>query len=196
MVEFMNLPNKLTLSRIILVPFCMFFICYPVFGDIWTPIVALVFFSVSSMTDMIDGKIARKYNLITNLGKFLDPVADKLLIIGCYTAIIVARRNEPVLCHVAFWCTFLIFFRELAVTSLRAMVMGKVDVAANIWGKIKTVSQMVCVIVVIIEPLFCRITGINTYSIASIVTMIFSSITAVFSGINYLRAYLPYLSKE
>ena len=192
----MNLPNKLTLARVILVPVCMFFIVYPVFGEIWTPIVALVIFSLTSLTDMVDGRIARKYNLITDLGKFLDPVADKLLIIGCYTAILVAHREEAPLCNVAFWCLFLIFFRELAVTSLRAMVMGKVDVAANIWGKIKTVSQMVCVIVVIVEPLFCRFTGLNTYSVASIVTLVFSAVAAVFSGINYMRAYMPYLKKE
>ena len=192
----MNLPNKLTLMRIILVPFCMFFIAYPVLGTIASPIVALAIFGITSLTDMLDGKIARKYNLITDLGKFLDPVADKLLVIGSYIAVLVAHRENGLYVNIAFWCLFAIFFRELAVTSMRAIVMGKVDVAANWMGKCKTVSQMVCVIVAIIEPLFIELTKIDTKFIPTYVLLVFSALMAVLSGLNYLKAYMPYLNPK
>ena len=190
----MNLPNKLTIMRIFLVPLCMFFITYPVFGDVITPIIALAIFCITSLTDMFDGKIARKYNLITDFGKFLDPVADKILIIGSYTAILVAHREQALFTNITFWCLFVIFFRELAVTSLRMIVADKVVIAANWMGKCKTVSQMVCVIVVLVEPLFCKVTGIDTMSIASYVTLIFSAFMSLLSGINYFKAYWPYLN--
>ena len=180
--------------RIFLVPLCMFFIAYPVFGNVITPIVALAIFCLTSLTDMFDGKIARKYNLITDFGKFLDPVADKLLIIGAYAAILVAHRSETLFTHITFWCLFVIFFRELAVTSLRMIVADKVVIAADWMGKCKTVSQMVCVIVVLVEPLFVKLTGIDTLSIASYVTLIFSALMSLISGINYFKAYWPYLN--
>jgi len=193
----LNLPNKLTVLRIFLVPVFMVVMICPIIKDDFTcRIVSAVIFILTSLTDMLDGKIARKYNLITNLGKFLDPVADKMLIIGSYIALIVAHRDNAVYSNIAFWCVFVIFVRELGVTSLRAMVMGKVDVAANIWGKLKTVSQMLCVIVAIIEPLFIEITKINTYFIGSYALLIFSSLMALISGIKYLLAYMPFLTGD
>ena len=152
----MNLPNKLTVARIILVPFCMFFIAFTGMNDTAARIIALVLFSLTSLTDMLDGKIARKYNLITDFGKFLDPVADKLLIIGSYLAILVRYRENAVFTQVMFWCLFVIFFRELAVTSLRMIVADKVVIAANWMGKCKTVSQMVAIIAAtaLLNPFF------------------------------------------
>ena len=188
----MNLPNKLTVARIILVPFCMFFIAFTGMNDTAARIIALVLFSLTSLTDMLDGKIARKYNLITDFGKFLDPVADKLLIIGSYLAILVRYRENAVFTQVMFWCLFVIFFRELAVTSLRMIVADKVVIAANWMGKCKTVSQMVSVIVVILEPVFFG--GADCLLIGSYVTVCFSALMTLLSGINYFRAYWPYLN--
>ncbi len=188
----MNLPNKLTILRIILVPICMFFIAFTGIDDTLGRIIALVFFSLTSLTDMLDGKIARKYNLITDFGKFLDPVADKLLIIGSYLAILVRYRENEVFVQVMFWCLFVIFFRELAVTSLRMIVADKVVIAANWMGKIKTVSQMVCVIVVLLEPIFLG--GEDYLLIASYATVGFSALMTLISGINYFKAYWPYLN--
>ncbi len=192
----MNLPNKLTIARIFLVPICMFFIAYPIFGNIITPIVALVIFIATSLTDMLDGKIARKYNMITDFGKFLDPVADKLLIIGSYMAIMFLKRSEPLMHSITFWCLFVILLRELAVTSLRMIVASKVVIAANWMGKVKTVSQMVCVIAVLVEMLFAEITGIDTMNILSAVTMVFSAVMALVSGVNYFKGYWPYLKNS
>ena len=190
----MNLPNKLTILRILLVPVCMFFIVFTGMNDVLARVIALVLFSITSLTDMFDGKIARKYNLITDFGKFLDPVADKLLIVGCYLAILVRCRGDALFTQVMFWCLFVIFFRELAVTSLRMIVASKVVIAANWMGKCKTVSQMVCVIVVLVEPIFTVITGIDTLLIGSYVTVIFSAVMTLLSGINYFRGYWPYLN--
>lgn len=113
----LNLPNKLTLIRMALVPVCMFFISFTAMNDTASRIIALVIFSLTSFTDMLDGKIARKYNLITDFGKFLDPVADKLLIIGSYLALLVRYRENTVFVHIMFWSLFVIVAREIGVTS-------------------------------------------------------------------------------
>lgn len=190
----MNLPNKLTILRIILVPFCMFFIAFTGMNDTACRIIALVLFSVTSLTDMLDGKIARKYNLVTDFGKFLDPVADKLLIIGSYLALLVRYHNDDLFVTFMFWCLFIIFFRELAVTSLRMIVSSKVVIAADIMGKIKTVSQMVAVIVALVEPIFCRLSGINTYNVATYALVGISAFATLVSGLNYFKAYWPYIN--
>ncbi len=190
----MNLPNKLTILRIILVPFCMFFIAFTGMNDTACRIIALVLFSVTSLTDMLDGKIARKHNLVTDFGKFLDPVADKLLIIGSYLALLVRYHNDDVFVTFMFWCLFIIFFRELAVTSLRMIVSSKVVIAADIMGKIKTVSQMVAVIVALVEPIFCRLSGINTYNVATYALVGISAFATLVSGLNYFKAYWPYIN--
>ena len=190
----MNLPNRLTILRIIIVPFCMFFIAFNGMNDTVCRIIALVLFSVTSLTDMLDGKIARKYNLVTDFGKFLDPVADKLLIIGSYLALLVKYNHDDVFVTFMFWCLFIIFFRELAVTSLRMIVSSKVVIAADIMGKIKTVSQMVAVIVALIEPIFCRLIGFNTHNIATYVLVGISAFATLVSGLNYFKAYWPYIN--
>lgn len=194
----MNLPNKLTILRIILVPFCMFFIAFNFYQDnamlhLIFAIVGLVLFSLTSLTDMLDGKIARKYNLVTDFGKFLDPVADKLLIIGSYLALLVKHSDDKFYVTFMFWCLFIILFRELAVTSLRMIVSSKVVIAADIMGKIKTVSQMVAVIVAIVEPVFCKYVY-NTNNIASFVIIGISAVATLVSGINYFKAYWPYIN--
>lgn len=191
----MNLPNKLTIMRIILVPFCMFFIAFTGMNDTAARLIAVVLFSLTALTDMFDGKIARKYNLITDFGKFLDPVADKLLIIGSYLAILVRYSWNTVFTQVMFWCLFVIFFRELAVTSLRMIVADKVVIAADKLGKIKTVSQMVCVIAVLVEPIiFGVIIPVNSHMILTYVTVIFSAIMTLLSGLNYFKSYWPYIN--
>ena len=194
----MNLPNKLTIMRIILVPFCMFFIAFNFCQANETlhlvfSIVALVLFVITSLTDMLDGKIARKYNLVTDFGKFLDPVADKLLIIGSYLALLVKHADNKFYLTFMFWCLFIIFFRELAVTSLRMIVSSKVVIAADIFGKIKTVSQMAAVVIAIIEPVFCKYVY-NTNSIATYVIVGISAVATLVSGLNYFKAYWPYIN--
>ncbi len=186
----MNLPNKLSIFRIILVPIFMFFIACPVFGDIISRIVAAAIFIIASITDMIDGKIARKYNLITDFGKFIDPLADKFLVFGAIITILAKYSYLKFFVVVSA----IVIFRELAVTSMRLLVVnssGKV-IAASWLGKVKTVSQIVCISTVLLEPvIFGKIPFFAEYHPLSYITMAVMSVMTLWSGIDYLRAYLP-----
>ncbi|MBR4882151.1 MAG: CDP-diacylglycerol--glycerol-3-phosphate 3-phosphatidyltransferase [Clostridia bacterium] len=186
----MNLPNKLTLLRVIMIPLFLFFIIFPVFGDVVSPIVATVIFILTALTDMLDGKIARKYNLITNFGKFLDPLADKVMILGGLIGLLcVANVRGEVYAKVLAWSFFLILLRELAVTSMRLVVSdaGNIVIAANWMGKCKTVLQTVTMVVLILEPL------VPTNNIVSYIFLAATVILTMWSGINYFIAYWPYL---
>ena len=197
----LNLPNKLTLTRMISIPVFMFFVIFPVFGSIWSPIVATVLFILISLTDMLDGKIARKRGLITDFGKFLDPLADKLLVFGGYIAVLAApgyRGSEceaTVFSKILVWGVFIVIMRELAVTSMRLVVSSgaKIVIAANWLGKVKTVTQIVSMCVLLIEPVFSA-NVINTHSAVSYATFGLAVIMTVWSGVNYFIAYWPYIN--
>lgn len=186
----MNLPNKLSLFRIILVPIFMFFIACPILGDFLSRIVAAAIFAIASLTDMIDGKIARKYNLITNFGKFIDPLADKFLVFGALITMLAKYTYLKFFVVVAS----VVFFRELAVTSMRLLVVnssGKV-IAASWLGKVKTVSQIICILTILLEPvIFVNIPFFAEYHPLSYITMTVMTVMTLWSGIDYLRAYLP-----
>ncbi|MBQ2752088.1 MAG: CDP-diacylglycerol--glycerol-3-phosphate 3-phosphatidyltransferase [Oscillospiraceae bacterium] len=134
----MNLPNKLTMLRIILVPF---FVLFMSIGATATNLfIALVIFVVASLTDMLDGKIARKYGLVTNFGKLMDPLADKVLVMSAMLCFVSAGLAPA-------WIVIVILTREFLVTSLRLIAAGEGTViAADKWGKIKTVTQMLWII--------------------------------------------------
>ncbi len=191
----LNVPNMLSLLRVLLVP--VFVVTLLAMKDIkiWGLVVPAVVFVITSLTDMLDGKIARKYNLITDFGKFIDPLADKFMVIGSQITImaylfIVGETTEAV---VFMALVLLILLRELGVTSLRLVVAGKsgIVVAASILGKMKTVSQMVGTLVIILEPLIFPFSAQN--HIIAYIAMAIMAFTTLFSGIDYLRAYLPYI---
>lgn len=141
----MNIPNKLTVARIIATPVFMAALLLE-FSFHYT--VSLILFAAASLTDMIDGKMARKNHLVTDFGKFLDPLADKMLTTAAYLGFISMFADKKTLCIQVTAITFLVLFREFLVSSLRLVVVssgGKV-IAANIWGKAKTVSQMVSIV--------------------------------------------------
>lgn len=143
----MNLPNKLTIFRVILVPFFVALLLTAP-DDMRFRIGAEVIFIVASLTDMLDGKIARKYNLVTNFGKFMDPLADKLLV--CSAMICLIELKE-----IPSWIVVIIIGREFIISGFRLVASDNgVVIAASYWGKFKTVFQMMMVIVMIIEPLF------------------------------------------
>ena len=144
----MNLPNKLTLSRVIMVPFFVLVLLARPFGEAsdW---VALAIFAAASLTDLADGKIARKYNLITNFGKFMDPLADKLLVCSGMICLIALGR-------IPAWVVCIIVAREFVISGFRLIAAEQGNViAASYWGKFKTVFQMIMVILMIadLEPL-------------------------------------------
>ncbi|GGE64983.1 CDP-diacylglycerol--glycerol-3-phosphate 3-phosphatidyltransferase [Priestia taiwanensis] len=150
----MNIPNKITLSRILLIPLFLIVMLAPIdwgivtIGDEMIPythLVGVVLFSVAALTDWIDGYYARKHNLITNLGKFLDPLADKLLV---SSALIVLVD----LGYVQTWMVIVIISREFAVTGLRLILAGKGEVvAANMLGKLKTWMQLTAIILYLLH---------------------------------------------
>ena len=136
----MNLPNKLTILRVAMVPVFMLFMFWQVKHNY---LYAFIIFALASLTDMADGKIARKYHLITNFGKFMDPLADKILTMSAFISLIpiAASLGAGTLFVVA---VTIIISRELAVTGFRILAAdNQVVIAADIWGKIKTAMQMV-----------------------------------------------------
>lgn len=132
----MNLPNKLTILRIILVPFFVFFLLTNCLGGAskW---VALAIFIIASLTDMLDGKIARKYDLVTNFGKFMDPIADKLLVCSALICLVEMSRLEA-------WIAIIIIGREFVINGFRLVASDQgIVIAASYWGKFKTVFQII-----------------------------------------------------
>lgn len=187
----MNLPNKLTLMRIILVPF---FIASLLINFPHHFIVALVLFAAASITDYFDGKIARKHNLVTVFGKFLDPLADKILVVSALVCFVALGISDCIL-------LLIVLFREFTVTSVRLMAASKGKVvAANIFGKIKTVTQMIAIITIFvlqyilelihmgIIPLSTDIFGFLTslFFIIGEVLLWISTIFVILSGIIYV----------
>ena len=176
----MNTPNKLTILRMILVPiFMFFFLC----EDIpFNYLLAALSFAAASITDCIDGHIARKHNLITDFGKFLDPLADKILTTSAIICFIPLGLAGPVM-------AMIILARDVLVTSLRLVASGKGTViAANSWGKVKTISQMVAIVVTLVLLTFAEFFEIS-YSVIYILSQILlwvSTALTLISGIIYL----------
>lgn len=203
----LNLPNRLTVLRLCLVPI---FLVLGMLPDSVIPFyvscfICAVLFIGTALTDMFDGKIARRDGLITDFGKFLDPVADKFMVIGALFVIL--HKFEQFRTAMVF-VLIIIVFRELAVTSMRLVVStGEgIVIAANSLGKIKTVSQIVFISTVFLEPVVEFIVELLVGGAANNVihgiypltwlTMIFTVVMTVWSGVNYIAAYWKYLDPE
>lgn len=194
-VRIWNVPNVLSLLRMALVPVFMAAALYlPKIDGISTLVCCLVpavIFIFTSLTDMLDGKIARKYNLITDFGKFLDPLADKFMIF-CALLVILTAPLYGGIRWIAVWVSAVVMLRELGVTSLRLVVASRgVVVPASWWGKIKTTSQIVAVVVILMEPAFGSFGARHILSYAFLGLM---TGTTLGSGIDYLVSLWPYVS--
>ena len=193
----LNVPNTLSLIRCLLVPVFVVALLFMRDISIWGFIVPTVIYILTGLTDMLDGKIARKYNLITDFGKFIDPLADKFMVISSQIAILVwmLLRGDVTLALVFVWVVLIILLRELGVTSLRLVVAGNsgIVVAASMLGKIKTVSQMAGTVVILLEPM---IPFFSENHVLSYVVMAVMAFTTLFSGLDYLKAYLPYIDSN
>ena len=140
----MNTPNKLTIARMILVPFLVLFMLTG-WGGEYNSYISLAIFAGASITDWFDGKIARKYNLVTNFGKFMDPLADKLLVCSSLICLVEMDRLDA-------WIVIIIIAREFIISGFRLIAAENgVVIAANYWGKFKTVSQMIMIILLILD---------------------------------------------
>lgn len=144
----MNLPNKLTVLRVMMIPFFVVFMLTPLTGpaDKW---IALAIFVVASLTDLLDGHIARKHNLVTNFGKFMDPLADKLLVCSALICLVELAR-------IPSWVVIIIIAREFIISGFRLIASDNgIVIAASYWGKFKTTFQMImiCLMIADLEPL-------------------------------------------
>ena len=206
----LNLPNKLTLVRMIMVPFLMVFITFDFGMGIYSRLIAAFFFAAASFTDFLDGYLARRDNLVTNFGKFMDPLADKLMVFValislCYVTgrdtlrfeflgEVTVDKAEIVYGVCLLAVTVLVIFRELAVTSMRMVVTNTdgVVIAANWLGKIKTCVQIVFILTALIEPVF-EYDFLGGH-VASYITMIAMAVMTLWSGIEYFKGYWKYIN--
>ena len=189
----MNLPNKLTIFRIVLVPIMVIIPFLKIPGDIFNlPIqnlVIIAIFAIASYTDHLDGKIARKNNIITTFGKFADPLADKILVLSAMLMLVEMG-------YLPAWIPIIVLAREFVVSGYRLIDVekgGKV-IAASIWGKIKTATQMVAIILAFLDLkyfgafIYEELVGYNlVINVLSSSLMLISTIATVFSGIDYLK---------
>lgn len=187
----MNLPNKLTVMRVVMVPF---FVAFMLIGAIpYNYLWALLVFAAASITDMLDGKIARKYNLITNFGKFLDPLADKILVASALICFV----------HLGWcsaWVTALILAREFVVSGVRLVAASsdkKVVIAAGMLGKMKTAMTMVAICVIIFMWILVQFGAITPegfpIQIISDILMYIAAALTVASGVQYLYDYREFI---
>ena len=192
----MNLPNKLTIFRIILVPIMVIVSFFDIPGSFLgistTMWIMELIFIIASITDKLDGYLARKNNQVTNFGKFLDPIADKILVVAAMILFVEMGRLPA-------WIPIIVIFREFAVSGYRLIAVqnsGKV-IAANIWGKLKTVTQMIAIILMFLttQPYFAFVNSALTYmttgdfvmNILASIFMTISVIATIFSGYEYLK---------
>lgn len=193
----MNTPNKLTIGRIIATPFFMaaLMIDFP-----YHYTVALILFIAASLTDMIDGKMARKYNLVTDFGKFLDPLADKMLTTAAYLGFIFIFASNHTYARQMTAIVFIVLFREFTVSSLRLVTAKSgLVVAANIWGKLKTVSQMVGLVTALLLYSLMSDFGLTLQPVCDIIIMILfwiSALLCVISGLIYLNECKGYINSS
>lgn len=192
----MNLPNKSTLFRIILVPIMVIVSFFDIPGSFLgistTMWIMELIFIIASITDKLDGYLARKNNQVTNFGKFLDPIADKILVVAAMILFVEMGRLPA-------WIPIIVIFREFAVSGYRLIAVqnsGKV-IAANVWGKLKTVTQMIAIILMFLttQPYFAFVNSALTYmttgdfvmNILASIFMTVSVIATIFSGYEYLK---------
>lgn len=178
----MNLANKLTMFRVVIVPFFVAAL------SLSQPqhLIALILFALASVTDMLDGKIARKYNQITDFGKFLDPLADKILVAAALVCMVE-------LGYTCAWLVWVILAREFLVSGVRLVAAGsseKIVIAANIWGKLKTASTMVAICAILLLHALADFGAAFAYTqIVSDLLMFLCAGLTVVSGITYLWDY-------
>lgn len=191
----MNLPNKLSIMRVIMVPIFMIAVVLPesVIPDTWSRIIGAAIFILTALTDMLDGMIARRCNLITDFGKFIDPLADKFMVFGAMLAIL---YKFDYIRPVFLWVALIVIFRELAITSMRLIVSSNagVVIAAAWLGKVKTVTQILCIITILLEPvLIPETSALYDLHLFTWITMAAMTIMTIWSGIDYMKSYWQFI---
>ena len=183
----MNAPNKITLFRVVLIPVFVVFFLLRIPNETASDIIALCIFAVASMSDFLDGYLARKNNMVTDFGKLMDPLADKLLV--CITLIcFVKLRGADAVGSYSFptWCAIIIMSREFVISGIRQLAADKgIIIAAGIWGKVKTVVQLFMCLDYIIMPVFLE-NGMEWFAVIGVVLMYLATALTVISLIDYI----------
>ncbi len=189
----LNIPNLLSLLRVLLVPAFVLTLLLMTDAEFLGVLIPALIYAVTALTDFLDGQLARRLGMVTDFGKFIDPLADKFMVIASLITMDVWMflMGESTEALVFLPVILIILLRELMVTSLRLVVAGKSGevVAASIFGKIKTVSQMVGTLIILLEYYVFPFSA-DSHVIAYIV-MVIMTVATVLSGIDYLRKYLP-----
>lgn len=199
----MNLPNKITMVRIFMIPFILIFMLpitiisdtssWNVFINNYGMLIATILFFIASLTDTIDGQLARKQGIVTNMGKFLDPIADKLLVTSVLIALVQLNKISAL-------AAIIIICREFIVTGIRLLAADKnVVISASNIGKIKTVFQIIAIIIVMLEIQlnisFSQSSFAPAIAVASQIMIWVAVILTIISGIDYMRKNLSFLNE-
>ncbi len=199
----MNLPNKLTISRIILIPFVLIFMLpisylgdqspFNIFIREYGMIVAVILFGFASITDTMDGQIARKRGIVTTMGKFLDPIADKLLVTSVLIALVELGK-------ISAWVAIIVISREFIVTGIRLLAADKnVVISASKIGKVKTVVQIIAIVIIMlssqVEIFFTGWSGLPYVQITASVILFLAVVLTLVSGYDYLKKNLHFIKE-
>ena len=178
----MNLANKLTMLRVVMIP--AFLLVLFLAPEPMNRYIAVIIFIVASLTDMLDGKIARKYNMVSNFGKFMDPLADKLLVMSALVSMVALK-------DLAAWVVIVILAREFAITGFRTLAMeANIVMAASWWGKVKTTTQMIMIPVLLLNlPFACM-------PVLEKLLVILAVFFTIFSGADYIIKNKQVLAKR
>lgn len=189
----------LTILRVLLVPVFVILTMYDIIPTPYRYLVCAIVFTVTALTDMLDGKIARKYNLITSFGKFMDALADKFMVYSAYLVLVVIDGGTTLMSRFIVWLTVVIFLRDLAINGIRMLAASsseKVVVAAQWSGKVKTTMQSVSVVVILMEKFFSAVIFKEFFSlgILSYVSIVLTLAITLWSGIDYVYSYRKFLN--
>ena len=176
----MNLPNKLTVLRVLMVPFFVLFMLTDL-GGVANKWIALAIFVVASLTDLLDGKIARKYNLVTNFGKFMDPLADKLLVCSAMICLVDLKLLPA-------WIVIIIIAREFIISGFRLIAAEhQIVIAASMWGKFKTTFQMAMIILLILNMnADVYVAGVGIIHVLALIATYVALVLTIVSLLDYL----------
>lgn len=183
----MNLPNKLTIVRVVMILPFVVLLLGGFYGWSWldgisayVDYIALALFIIASLTDMLDGKIARKYNLVTNFGKFMDPLADKLLVCAALICLVEMGR-------IPAWVVIVIISREFIISGFRTVAADNgVVIAASYWGKFKTVFQMIMICLMLVDNVYFPLAGTVVWDVLVAVIMWIALALTVISLLDYV----------
>lgn len=193
----LNVPNMLTILRVLLVPIFVVFTVYSIIPEPYKYLISAIIFALTALTDMLDGKIARKYNLITNFGKFMDALADKFMVYSAYAVLIIIDGGQTLMSRLILWLTIVIFLRDLAINGIRMLAASGdgVVIAAQFSGKAKTTMQSVSIVIILLEKFLAQaeVSAVFSIGIFSYISIALTFAATIWSGYDYIKSYRKFI---